>query len=535
MKEVKKKETKKQESLLRPDLKIVLIFLVAIFAIQLSILTINGVYKKTPVLGLYFDSNLVGIPTQINYDHTILSREELTADNKPIKLTSGNWSETAKASDCGITADSNVITQEVYGYGREKSFWTSLLHQDLASLDMVNLKINYTGVNKTKLISFADNLNEKISTVPSNAGFLYIGGKLTVVAGEDGIIVNVKDVENALKSVKVTDTPVIAIPTISTNPVITTAKLNALLPEANQIADTPINATVQGQTVAITSEDLAGLITPTITGQTVGLSINQSKISTLLGQLTSKVYKAASPNVSNGVSITSQGTPGQELASNASSLIYSDLVDREENKSFSQTNQSVSLAVQTIYPSTVIRGPYPIHLTIDDSPTIQTPQILSTLQQYNVHATFFIIGQNAAFFPLYTQEIVQDGNAVGNHTYTHPMLTSLPLSQVQAELEECQQTVLSLTGVNMTVWRPPYSAHNASIDAVAASMGLSLELYSDNPNDSTSTPGPAVIAQRVIDGARPGAIIIIHSEDQGTQALPAILSGLKAKDYDVIP
>jgi TusA-related sulfurtransferase len=66
-------------------------------------------------------------------------------------------------------------------------------------------------------------------------------------------------------------------------------------------------------------------------------------------------------------------------------------------------------------------------------------------------------------------------------------------------------------------------------------MGLSLELYSDNPNDSTSTPGPAVIAQRVIDGARPGAIIIIHSEDQGTQALPAILSGLKAKDYDVIP
>src|SRR5215469_11877907 len=66
-----------------------------------------------------------------------------------------------------------------------------------------------------------------------------------------------------------------------------------------------------------------------------------------------------------------------------------------------------------------------VALTFDDGPSQYTPEILAILQRYGVKATFFSIGQNIAQFPTYLQQDLAGENAVENHTFTHPHLTTL--------------------------------------------------------------------------------------------------------------
>ena len=70
-----------------------------------------------------------------------------------------------------------------------------------------------------------------------------------------------------------------------------------------------------------------------------------------------------------------------------------------------------------------------IALTFDDGPHPQyTPLILDILKEYNVHATFFLIGENAERNPELVRRILREGHEIGNHTYLHKNLPLSPLS-----------------------------------------------------------------------------------------------------------
>jgi peptidoglycan/xylan/chitin deacetylase (PgdA/CDA1 family) len=124
-------------------------------------------------------------------------------------------------------------------------------------------------------------------------------------------------------------------------------------------------------------------------------------------------------------------------------------------------------------PEPAAAGPRPVvYLTFDDGPGPYTPGFLDLLAAYHIRGTFFVTGANTAANGELAQRIVAEGHAIANHSYSHPVLTSLPDAAVAAELAATSQVVAATTGITPTCYRPPYGAVNARVHAVAVSVGL---------------------------------------------------------------
>ena len=196
--------------------------------------------------------------------------------------------------------------------------------------------------------------------------------------------------------------------------------------------------------------------------------------------------------------------------------------------------------------------PGKLALTFDDGPDPDfTPKILDILKEKGVHASFFIIGQNAAAYPSLVQRLVAEGHDVGNHTFTHPNLGELPNALVTLEINATERLFEALTGRSMKLFRAPYlgDAEPTTADEIvpikiAQGMGyLSVGLHVD-PND-WQRPTADQIVERVIaqvtdpDPDVRGHVILLH--DSGgdrsatVEALPKLIDAMRARGYEFVP
>jgi len=180
-----------------------------------------------------------------------------------------------------------------------------------------------------------------------------------------------------------------------------------------------------------------------------------------------------------------------------------------------------------------------VALTFDDGPSTYTQQVLAVLQRYNVKATFFPIGQNVSQFPTALQQDLAGGNAVGNHSFTHPHLATLPFASIFKELNDTQNAILNATGTRPTLFRPPFGEYNADVLTAAGQLGLTVVTWSAVANDwDNPQPSAAIIASRILSAAGNGAIFLLH-EGGGNRAntvaaLPAIIEGLLARGLRLV-
>ena len=203
------------------------------------------------------------------------------------------------------------------------------------------------------------------------------------------------------------------------------------------------------------------------------------------------------------------------------------------------TNSTPSPTPSTAKPTTYFQArvdqPY-IAMTFDDGPSAEnTPRLLEMLKQRNIKATFFLIGQNVAANPNIVKQILADGNEIGNHTWTHPQLSKLSDDKVTAEITKTQDAIKDASGYTPTLLRPPYGAITPrQREWISSQFGLNVILWSVDPFD-WKRPGSAVITQRILSQARPGAIILSHDiHKQTVDAMPATLDGLIAKGYKFV-
>jgi len=175
-------------------------------------------------------------------------------------------------------------------------------------------------------------------------------------------------------------------------------------------------------------------------------------------------------------------------------------------------------------------------LTLDDGPhPVHTPAILDLLDQHNIKALFFLVGERAAQHPQLVRDIVARGHEIGNHTQTHPVATFWMLRPVRLwrEIAGCQETLTTICPDHPPrFFRPPAGHHNIFTALLADALGLRMMLWSTRGFDGVVQDVPA-ITQRISRGLRTGAIVLIH---EGTpvaievaQAVAAMLaaSGLK--------
>ncbi|HJD82880.1 polysaccharide deacetylase family protein [Kitasatospora aureofaciens] len=180
-----------------------------------------------------------------------------------------------------------------------------------------------------------------------------------------------------------------------------------------------------------------------------------------------------------------------------------------------------------------------VYLTFDDGPSpTYTPRILSILNRYGVHATFFEIGENVAAHPSLTAQVARQGHSVQNHSWSHPDLRRLSGPSFNSQVGNTDQAIRAQTGRTPKCLRPPYGAVNGTVRSRAAALGKQIVLWSVDPAD-WSRPGTGAIQSRVLRNVRPGSVILMHDgggdRSQTAAALPTILSTLKARGYSFAP
>ncbi|HYM46645.1 MAG TPA: polysaccharide deacetylase family protein [Solirubrobacteraceae bacterium] len=173
-----------------------------------------------------------------------------------------------------------------------------------------------------------------------------------------------------------------------------------------------------------------------------------------------------------------------------------------------------------------------VALTFDDGPGPYTQQLVAELNRLGVQATFFAVGKEEQYFSSGTQLELRSGDVVGDHTETHPMMASLsPHDQYEQLFEQIARVEL-LGGPRPRLFRPPYGSFDATTFRLLHKLRLLMVLWSTDTGDY-KLPGVQAIVQGALEGAHPGAIILMHDaggdRSETIAALPAIVAGLRKR------
>jgi cellulose synthase/poly-beta-1,6-N-acetylglucosamine synthase-like glycosyltransferase/spore germination protein YaaH/peptidoglycan/xylan/chitin deacetylase (PgdA/CDA1 family) len=202
-------------------------------------------------------------------------------------------------------------------------------------------------------------------------------------------------------------------------------------------------------------------------------------------------------------------------------------------------------------------SPHKVVITFDDGPDPEwTPKILDILKEKNASATFFLIGIQADKFPGLTKRIYQEGNTIGNHTFTHPDVTNMSAPLFKAELNLTERLFGSMLGIRTTLMRPPYAIDEEPDTAdqvrpleIPQEMGyitvgnrIDPNDWSDNPHRTAEQISDYVLSHLPpckVEDLRCGNIVLLHDgggdRSETVRALPMIIDGVRARGYEIAP
>ncbi|GHF86677.1 bifunctional polysaccharide deacetylase/glycosyltransferase family 2 protein [Streptomyces griseosporeus] len=183
-----------------------------------------------------------------------------------------------------------------------------------------------------------------------------------------------------------------------------------------------------------------------------------------------------------------------------------------------------------------------IALTFDDGPDpTWTPQVLEILRKYDVPATFFLVGSMVSRYPDIVRDMVEQGNEVGVHTFTHIDLSYQSEARVDREMRQTQLALAGAAGITTTLFRAPYSSETDAIDDYSWPVYQKLgkdgytSVFIDTDSDDWKRPG----VKKIIEWATPedgkGASVLFHDaggeRSQTIEALPRYIEKMRAAGY----
>jgi len=200
-------------------------------------------------------------------------------------------------------------------------------------------------------------------------------------------------------------------------------------------------------------------------------------------------------------------------------------------------------------------SPNKVALTFDDGPDPEwTPKILDVLKEKHANATFFLIGIQTDKFSGIAKRIYNEGNTIGNHTFTHPDVSNISTAHMKVELNLTERLFASLVGVRTTLMRPPYAIDEEPDTAdqvrpleISQDMGYITVGNRIDPNDWSDNPSAERISSYVLshlppchqENLRCGNIVLLHdgggNRAETVRALPTIIDGIRARGYEIAP
>ena len=175
-----------------------------------------------------------------------------------------------------------------------------------------------------------------------------------------------------------------------------------------------------------------------------------------------------------------------------------------------------------------------LYLTFDDGPHPEvTHFVLKQLKRYEALATFFCIGKNVVAHPEIYQQILQEGHAVGNHTFNHLNGWKTKDDIYLKDIAEASQHI------NSNLFRPCYgritSFQAKNLKAVMKGKMPTIVMWDVLSGDFDTTITPQKCLANVVLKSVPGSIIVFHESDKAWSrleyTLPRVLKYFAEKGF----
>lgn len=184
-----------------------------------------------------------------------------------------------------------------------------------------------------------------------------------------------------------------------------------------------------------------------------------------------------------------------------------------------------------------------IYLTFDDGPIPEiTEWVLEELKKHNVKATFFCIGDNIAKHPDIFKKVINEGHAIGNHTFNHLNGWKTTTEMYLENFERCEKTIqqFAINNPNSKIFRPPYGKIKRAQAKAIQQLGYKIIMWDVLSVDFDSNLSKEKCLENVLANVRSGSIIVFHDSIKAFKnleyTLPKTLNLLKEKGFvfDVI-
>ncbi len=164
-----------------------------------------------------------------------------------------------------------------------------------------------------------------------------------------------------------------------------------------------------------------------------------------------------------------------------------------------------------------------------------TEELISILKEYDVPATFFVVGAWVDKYPESVEALHKAGHQIQNHSNTHPHMPQLSREQMKDEIISCNEKIKKITGVTPTLLRPPYGDYDNALIETMNDLKMHTIQWDVDSLDWKENATPDTICQRVTNKVKNGSIVLFHNDaDHTPEALPQILKCLKDEGYEFV-
>jgi peptidoglycan/xylan/chitin deacetylase (PgdA/CDA1 family) len=525
-----------------------------LFALQVILFGTNLLRGIQPILGLRFHGQDV-----TNYNRsrlvTLINQAIQDVERSPLIVQAGASRTKLTARQLGARYSTNALVAGLYSAGHSGSLWSQLVAQDAAVLGQLSFRLGFPDINEALTRDYLDKVNAASKKAPVNAGLAFVGDRVTITPEQPGYEVDVdKSILTLKKYDQSLDMNLIRLPLKKVAADLSYKAVHSLLPEVKRITDKPLTVKAGQQQATVSRSALTNMLavenTPDPrhpTRNKPSLVIDQQDSDKVSVQLVRQFSQDAIAQIVNGKTTVSAGQDGVSLSGSQTKVsLLTHMLMRQQQ--MIDSDKPLNLATHAIKAPVLPKNPDAnyyggmlsaysgnsprVTLSFEGMPNATYgPQILDILKRNNVRAVFFNVGRNASSYPDVVKRMSDEGHIAGVSTYSYRDVADLTGSNLSDEITQSKAIVAKITNKQPTLFRSPYGSSNSAADGVLLQAHLDTLNWTLDALDWANLPA-SFITNRVLNGARAGSIIMLHTQNNQTiEALPQIIDGLKKKGF----
>jgi peptidoglycan/xylan/chitin deacetylase (PgdA/CDA1 family) len=148
-------------------------------------------------------------------------------------------------------------------------------------------------------------------------------------------------------------------------------------------------------------------------------------------------------------------------------------------------------------------------ITFDDGPNPETtPLILKALDKQKIKALFFCVGSNVEEFPELAKEILDRGHEIGNHTFSHKVITRIGKQELNDEIDLFNTVMIKKFNYRIKYFRPPYGRFNLQVNKILYEKKMETIMWSLLTYDYKNNLN--LVGSSIVKYLKRNSIIVLH-------------------------